>query len=246
MNERYRHELPKWLRLLGAWRINRESIDFKWGYFAPRAAFELVLNRGTYFDRRYAINFAFGWGKFMVYLPFKTKLDEGCDMPRYGFAVHGDTFWIYRGGDYEDGQCQNQWITWDLPFFSYVFDGHWIMDRGMNWIKTSYKRNDGMPVSYEFRKELAYSETHPYTYTLKKGTVQNRIATCTIEKRKWHRKWFPFLTKESKVIDIEFNDEVGERSGSWKGGTIGCSHEMLPDDTIETCLRRMEKEREFR
>ena len=121
MRERYSHELPKWMKLLGIWRINRESIDFKWGYFAPRAGFELVLNRGTYFDRRYAINFAFGWGKFMVYLPFKTRLEEGCDMPRYGFAVHNDTFWIYKGGDYEDGQCQNQWISWYLPFFSWTF-----------------------------------------------------------------------------------------------------------------------------
>jgi hypothetical protein len=50
---------------------------------------------------------------------------------------------------------------------------------------------------------------------------------------------------ERKVIDIEFNDEVGERSGSWKGGTIGCSYAMLPTDTIESCLRRMEKEREM-
>lgn len=245
MIERYGRELPKWLRLLGAWRINRESIDFKWGYFAPRAGFELVLNRGTYFDQRYAINFAFVWGKFMVYLPFKTRLEEGCDMPRYGFAVHNDTLWIYKGGDYKDGQCQNQWISWYLPFFSYVFDGHWIKNKGMQWVKMG-KRNDLVYVdSWEFRKDKAYTETHPFTYILKNGTIQERTATCAIEKRKWHRKWFPFLKMERQVIDIEFNDEVGERSGSWKGGTIGCSYDMLPTDTIESCLRRMEKEEKF-
>lgn len=247
MKERYSHELPKWMKLLGIWRINRESIDFKWGYFAPRAGFELILNRGTYFDTRYAINFAFGWGKFMVYLPFRTKLEEGCDMPRYGFAIHNDTFWIYKGGDYEDGQCQNQWISWYLPFFSWEFDGHWIMDKHRVMVRMgreSLNNLDGL-CSYDFRIQHAYKETHPYTYTLKNGTVQNRTATCTIEKRKWHRKWFPFLTKESQTIDIEFNDEVGERTGTWKGGTLGCGYEMLPNDTIETCLRRMEKEREF-
>lgn len=247
MKERYSHELPKWMKLLGIWRINRESIDFKWGYFAPRPGLELVLNRGTYFDTRYAISIAIGWGHFMVYLPFKTKLEEGCDMPRYGFAIHNDTFWIYKGGDYKDGQCQNQWITWNLPFFSWEFDGHWIMDKHRVMVRMgreSLNNLDGL-CSYDFRIQHAYKETHPYTYTLKNGTVQNRTATCTIEKRKWHRKWFPFLTKESQTIDIEFNDEVGERTGSWKGGTIGCGYEMLPNDTIETCLRRMEKEREF-
>ena len=247
MKERYGYELPKWMKLLGIWRINRDSIDFKWGYFAPRPGLELVLNRGTYFDTRYAISIAIGWGHFMVYLPFKTKLEEGCDMPRYGFAIHNDTFWIYKGGDYKDGQCQNQWISWYLPFFSYEFDGHWIMDKHRVMVKMgreSLNNLDGL-CSYDFRIQLAYSETHPYTYTLKNGTVQHRTAKCTIEKRKWHRKWFPFLTKESQVIDIEFNDEVGERTGSWKGGTIGCGYEMLPNDTIETCLRRMEKEREF-
>lgn len=244
--QRYSYELPKWMKLLGVWRINPESIDFKWGYFAPRAGFEFVLNRGTYFDQRYAINIALGWGKFMFYLPFKTKLEEGCDMPRYGFAIHNDTFWIYKGGDYKDGQCQNQWISWYLPFFSYEFNGHWIQNKSREWVKMGHGAfgNKGL-VSYEFRKNGAYVEVLPYTYKLKNGTIQERTATCTIEKRKWYRKWFPLLTKRSQIIDIEFSDEVGERSGSWKGGTIGCSYDMLPDDTIETCLRRMEKEREM-
>ena len=244
MRERYSYELPKWMKLLGIWRINRDSIDFKWGYFAPRAGLELVLNRGTYFDQRYAINFALGWGKFMVYLPFRTKLEEGCDMPRYGVAVHNDTFWIYKGGDYQDGQCQNQWISWYLPFFSYTFVGHWIEDKDHNWVRMSHRKHKG-PEPWDFRKDKAYVEVHPYKYTLKNGTVQQRTATCTVEKRIWHRKWFPFLKRESTVIDVEFSDEVGERSGSWKGGTIGCSYEMLPDETVYDTISRMERERKF-
>ena len=166
-------------------------------------------------------------------------------MPRYGFAVHNDTFWIYKGGKYEDGQCQDQWIAWYLPFFSYTFDGHWVKDKDHNWVKMSFRSKDGAPEPWNFRKQGAYVEAHPYTYVLKNGTVQERTATCTIEKRLWHRKWFPFLKMERQVIDIEFNDEVGERSGSWKGGTLGCSYEMHPDDTILTCLQRMERERKM-
>lgn len=50
---------------------------------------------------------------------------------------------------------------------------------------------------------------------------------------------------ERRVIEIEFDGEVGERTGSWKGGTIGCSYKMQEDKTIEQCLRRMERERKF-
>ena len=252
MIERFSHELPKWMKMLGILRINEESIDFKWGYFAPRVAFKLLLNRGTYFDQRYAIHFAFGWGEFMVRLPFKTRLKEGCDMPQYGIAIHAATFWLHKGGWYDEsiGQVQdrNQWWTWDLPFFSYIFDGHWIYSKKAEWVQMRFKHKDGRPESRmldEFRKADALNYVYPYTYKLKNGTVQERWATCTIERRKWHRKWFPFLTKESTVIDIEFSDEVGERSGSWKGGTVGCTYELKPDETVYECLKRMESERNF-
>lgn len=242
MKERYSHELPSWMRRLGVRRINCDSIDFKWGYFAPEAGFRFVVNRGTYFDQRWALSFCLGWGEFLVRLPFVTALEAGCDMPRYGFSIHNNSLWIYTGGDYDGSQCQNAWIAVDLPFFSYSFVGHWIQGKDRKWY-----RMDNSPAmsAVKFRETSAYSETHPYTYTMRSGVVQHRIATCTLEQRKWHRKWFPFLTKEHKVIDIQFSDEVGERSGSWKGGVIGCSYEIKPGENIVDCLRRMEQERKF-
>lgn len=244
MKERYSHELPKWMRLLGIWRINRGSIDFVWGYFAPKFGLEFVVHRGGYFDQRWAITFALLWGVFHVHLPFRTKLSEGCNTPKYGLAIHNNTLWLYKGGKYDNsiGQCcgNDQWVTWDLPFFSYVFDGHWIKDKDGNWILMN------RPVElWNFRETSAYFETHPYRYILGNGKTQEVTATCTVEKRKWHRKWFPFLTVESYVIEVKFSDEVGEESGSWKGGVLGCSYESLPNETIEECLRRMERERKF-
>ena len=239
MKQMYSDELPRWMKWLGIWRVNTDSVDAHWGYFAPRFGFQFVLHRGGYFDQRYAITVALVWGVFHFYLPFKTRLSEGCNLPRYGIAIHNDTLWIYTGGKYDEsiGQCtgNDQWISWYLPFFSYVFEGHWIQDKARNW--TLVKD------SYQFRKEKAYVEEHLFTYTLKNGKIQERTATCTIEKRKWHRKWFPFLTKTREVIDIEFSDEVGERSGSWKGGVIGMSHDLLPNESIAVCLERLERDK---
>jgi len=221
MKERFSHELTTIQKLFGMWRINKDSVDFKWGYFAPKFGFELVINRGTYFDQYYAINICIVWGTFQIKLPIKTSLPEGCDMPRYGVEVHNNTVWFHFGGHYDAswGQMikERGW-NWDIPFFTLEFDG---------------------------REELSPKLTYPYSYKLSSGEVQKLNATCQKEQWKWHRKWFPFLTKTRTCIDIEFDNEVGEGSGSWKGGVIGCSYDLLPGESVEECLRRMEKERIF-
>lgn len=238
MKERYGNEVPKVLRLLGAWRVNRDSVDFKWGYFAPRAGFELYLSRGTYFNRQYAINIVLGWGSLRVKLPFKTKLEEDCEMPRYGVAIHSGTFWVYLGGV---GNGGSKWWTWDLPWFTYEFEGHKVQQASGKWVDCVHPWDslDNRPA------DGRYIETHPYTYHLKSGVVQERKATIYKESRRWHRKWFPWLKLTRTAINIDFDDEVGERSGSWKGGTTGCGYDVIDGESMVTTLRRMERERKF-
>lgn len=97
-------------------------------------------------------------------------------------------------------------------------------------------------------KDKIYSIQLPYKYILKSGTIQERIATCRVEEMEWRwRKlmFLPFPRIIRRSIEVEFDNEVGERSGSWKGGTLGCGYTMLKGESIEDCLRRMEKERKF-
>lgn len=122
------------------------------------------------------------------------------------------------------------------------------------WIrygKSKGKRNDPcitihMPWAWKHRehKILTEPESHRYAYTLRSGEVQKRTATIKVETRRWTRYWLPYQ-RLSRYINIEFSDEVGERTGSWKGGCIGCSYEMLPNETPLQTLRRMEIERKF-
>jgi hypothetical protein len=94
----------------------------------------------------------------------------------------------------------------------------------------------------------AASETYDYTYTLKSGKLQHRKATVYVSRMTWRMLWYPILPfkKVSTSIDVTFNDEVGDRAGSWKGGCIGCGYEMLRGETPLETLRRMESERKFR
>ena len=48
-----------------------------------------------------------------------------------------------------------------------------------------------------------------------------------------------------RYIEIDFKDEVGHEKGSWKGGVMGCSYDLLPDESPMDCIKRMEKERRF-
>ena len=93
-----------------------------------------------------------------------------------------------------------------------------------------------------------HEEQFAYHYTLKSGEVQERIATIHVERREWRQKWLrwcPLFAKKSTSIDVQFNGEVGERTGSWKGGTIGCGWDLRKGETAEQALRRMERERSF-
>jgi len=65
-----------------------------------------------------------------------------------------------------------------------------------------------------------------------------RLAAKTkIEEREWARgegwfKWLSLFYKNQvrRSLDIQFSGETGKRKGSWKGGTIGHSIDMLPGE----------------
>lgn len=121
----------------------------------------------------------------------------------------------------------------------------------LSWGKAHGKRDDPfkiiqMPWGWRHRKHEVLTEPQQfsYTYRLRSGEVQKRIATVKEERRLWTRPWLPYK-RESRYIDISFDNEVGERSGSWKGGVMGCNYEMLPAENAHMTLRRMERERRF-
>lgn len=164
------------------------------------------------------VRLGFGLCNVCFAFPWKWVVpDEGqCSGPRYGFSFFGDKFWLYFGKDTGRSRDPRRYFAFAMPW---------------EW-------------RHREHKVLTEPASYPYTYALRSGSVQERTATITEETRLWTRPWLPYKCL-SRAIDITFSDEVGERSGSWKGGCIGCSYPMLEGETPLTALRRMEAERKF-
>lgn len=161
-------------------------------------------------------------------------------------AIHSGCLWINPWSRQMESRSSDPWWIKGLvfglnPFESrhhrhevYCGDGKWADFAGC-WEPD--KAPDGRLV-----------EDLPYRYVLKNGTVQEVTATIHVER--WSRRprclrWTSLFESQRVSIDVKFSGEVGEQSGSWKGGCIGCSYELLSGETPEQCLRRMERERKF-
>lgn len=129
----------------------------------------------------------------------------------------------------------------------------WHLDRQGNWVdeKIVGPILIGKPYVPWRENPEAMVLKLPFKYTLRSGKVQEATATVTV--RKAEHRWLlshwlrcPWPRMVNRSIDIEFDREIGERSGSWKGGCIGCSWSIKGNETPEETLRRMEKERTFR
>jgi hypothetical protein len=77
-------------------------------------------------------------------------------------------------------------------------------------------------------------------------------ATTHIEEREWHfgTGWFKWLSmfrkpRIQRSLDIAFSGETGKRKGSWKGGTIGHSIQMLPGELHSSAFKRYCAEHEM-
>lgn len=70
------------------------------------------------------------------------------------------------------------------------------------------------------------------------------VATCRMEEMEWKRGrgLFRLLylgrNRVGRSLDLRFSSEVGKRKGSWKGGTVGHSVDVLTGEAHEAAFQR--------
>jgi hypothetical protein len=223
----------------------KETKIYKSKYFVFYWAwvFNISYELCGYFDNRPRINLDLFFFSLTIILPFRNKWTDECVPPKWGIAYHNSIFWIYKGGK---GNLKggNKWWSFYAPWYWKIYqtrmmrqDGSWEIEGSRDY-KQFYDE--------KWNNVLMY-KTFDYKYALESGEIQFRKATIIQREREWRLNWFMWLPikKVYKDIKIEFDDEIGEGTGSYKGGTTGCNYEMLKGETDLQCLRRMEKERKF-
>ena len=200
------------------------------------------ISPAGYFDNRAQVDFSFGWGQFYIDIPFiRSKYDE-CDPPRYGFYFYSVSNWIPDS------------FVWCWKRKTYFYYMPWSLDwvrtsillKDETWVhETKKNRKDFYKVTWD---ELRWINKYPYTYIKNNGDIQFAIATVKVSEIEWRPKWFKWtkvFAKIRKSIDVEFDREIGEGEGSYKGGVLGCGHNMLKNETPLQCLLRMQDEVRF-
>lgn len=164
------------------------------------------------------VRLGFGVGKFCFSFPWSRVVpdEHQCSGPTYGFNFFCDGLHLHWG------KCHGKRTD---PIKIVAMPWQW------RHINRAHKR-------------LTAEETHPYRYMLRSGEVQRVNATIYSEARAWWRPWPPFY-RSDRSIWVEFDSEVGESTGSWKGGTTGCGYKMLRNESPRMTLRRMEREIKF-
>lgn len=190
---------------------------------------------------------------FRVYLnlpgiPDRELRDDSGMLDEWGFG------WRWNRGDV--GNIHLRWQQ-HCKFLRLPWDWQWqrtsiLMFDQVNWLHDRKLPKLGMRKDWEQReaerKRFGWREAYPYQYVLRSGAVQDRQAMIEVHEREWRMRWLQWTRRGALVrryIDVKFDAEVGERSGSWKGGCLGCGFEMEPGETPLVCLRRMERERKF-
>ena len=149
---------------------------------------------------------------------------------KYGISLYDDHFCVYYGRVTDDSETEQYWGTF-VP---------WMTTRH---VRHSFYDTDGKLVGelfgyapYEKQKELE-DNTPNVKFTLVDFDNEVITATTRIEEREWRRgagwfKWISIFYKPTihRYLDISFDKEVGREKGSWKGGTMGHSIELLPDE----------------
>lgn len=167
--------------------------------------------------------------------------------------IHGGRVWINPWSKVGKWVKADPWwvrgVSFSINPFEWKFQKHEVRRADHSWAPAEgyWDHGKDQPVTYS-GPDGREVFTAPYLYVLKNGTVQNRTATFCVERREWRPRclqWTALFAKVHTSIDVNFDDEVGERTGSWKGGTIGCVWDLKPGETPEQALRRMEAERKF-
>lgn len=163
----------------------------------------------------------------------------------YGFCLNEGFLSLYLGAQTHDSVTTRMWSCF-LPWTQWRHVRHSLFDaKGSHfWTDWERPRGFGLRDTWEARR-AAEAACPTVKFEIADHDGQRAIASTRIEEREWRfgEKWCCWLSLFRKPcirrsLDIHFSTEVGNEKGSWKGGLVGTSIEMLPGELHEAAFRR--------
>jgi len=177
--------------------------------------------------------YLFGWAA-RLNIPRIVRLSG-----EYGFMLCDGHFNIYYGRQTHDSSTEQRWGCF-LPWTQWRFVRFSLYDL----TGVELYSEDGYARDYEGRR-IAESNCPKARFEFDDYDGKRIIATTHIEEREWrfgtgYFKWLSLFRRPrvSRSLAINYSEEVGKDKGSWKGGTVGCGIDMLPNETAESAFRR--------
>lgn len=165
----------------------------------------------------------------------------------FGFSLHDNCFAIHYGVMPDCSPGDKRW-SYYLPWAEWRF--HRMSYYGLDGKHfATIPKDDGKVPGWQdgrWEREKAIKASVP-TVTFAFDDFDGERIECKtmIEEREWLRgaKWTKWLSlfyppKVRRSLELEFSKETGPRKGSWKGGTMGHSIDMLPGELHEAAFRR--------
>lgn len=155
----------------------------------------------------------------------------------YGFSLSEGFLQLFLGAQTHDSSTTQDWSKF-LPWTQWRF-----VRRSWYGLSGEIFWTEG---NETWKDQISMRESVPKAIFEFDDYNGKRIkATTSIEKIEWKfgEGWFKWLSffrgpKVRRSLDIQFSKEVGPEKGSWKGGTIGHSIDMLPGELHEAAFRR--------
>lgn len=163
----------------------------------------------------------------------------------YGFSYSDGFLQVKRGRSTMDSTTDRSkgyflpWTQW-----RYVRKS-WYGIAG-ELLRTDWESSDVEVRRNAWQVQREFEDTMPKAkFAFRDFDGEELVATTHIVEAEWrfgtgYFKWLSLFRhkKVCRSLDIEFSGETGRRKGSWKGGTVGHSIEMLPGELHEAAYRR--------
>lgn len=164
----------------------------------------------------------------------------------YGFCLSEGHLSLFLGAQTHDSTTTQIWGCF-LPWTQWRFIRFSLYDKTGSefWTQIERKRNPREGRRDWDAQYKAEQQCPSVSFDFKDYDGQVLSVKTRINEREWHFgegyfKWLSCFRKPmvKRSLDLQFSDEVGPEKGSWKGGTMGHSIEMLPGELHEAAFRR--------